>query len=124
MTDSVWLEWLLETMKSRPNGNAYVESERGIAVAKLLFDFERTNLCWRRSDEDCFWIDVQLFVKYGLSDEEIIFCAKMQAGTENYKRFKRERNEWLKNRNSENGAKRQRRDASGTRPRFSRLNGL
>ena len=84
--------WLVEVMKQRPKGNYYLDCPRGMEVGKLCIDFERDNFSWRRSDADAFWIDVQMFVKYKLTDEEIIFTMKMQPGVENYKKHADERN--------------------------------
>lgn len=84
--------WLVEVMKNRPKGNYYLDCPRGIEVGKMCIDFERDNYSWRRSDEDTFWIDVALFVKYKLSDNEIIFIMKMQAGVENYHKHAKEKN--------------------------------
>lgn len=90
--NSTFLKWLTDVMRCRPKDNYYLESERGIEVAKLCIDFERNNYDWRRSDVDTFWIDVQLFVKYKLSDNEVIFAMKMQAGVDEYKKHSPERN--------------------------------
>lgn len=87
-----WLEWLAEIMTHRPKNNAFLESPRGIEVGRLCIAFERDNFSWRRSDTDTFWIDVQLFVKYKLSDEDILFALRMQGGTENYRKHAEERN--------------------------------
>lgn len=91
--DTIWLNWLKDTLANRPaRPNRYIDSERGVEVVKLCLDFEHDNFSWRRSDEDTFWLDVQMFVKYRLSDEEILFCAKMQGGIENNKKHSEERN--------------------------------
>ena len=58
---------------------------------RLILDFEKDNFSWRRSDEDTFWIDVQLFVKYRLSNEEILKICESQPGIENYKKHSEER---------------------------------
>lgn len=87
-----YMMWLKEMMSQRPKGNMYLDSDRGIEVAKLCLAFEKENFSWRRSDEDTFWIDVQCFVKYKLTNEEIIFTMKMQPGVENYKKHSEERN--------------------------------
>lgn len=87
----MWLEWLGEVMRNRPVGNRYLDSARGVEIGKMCIGLERDNHSWRRSDTDTFWIDVQLFTKYGLSDEEVTFCMKAQAGIGNYKRHAPER---------------------------------
>lgn len=87
-----YLDWLSKTLALRPPKNYYIDSPRGVEVVKLILDFERDNFSWRRSDEDTFWIDVQLFVKYKLTNEEIIFVIKMQGGIENNKKFSQEKN--------------------------------
>lgn len=87
-----FLLWLKEIMQCRPKGNAYLESQRGIEVARLCIDFERNNYSWRRSDIDTFWIDVQLLTKYKLTDNEVCFVMKMQAGVDNYVQNSQERN--------------------------------
>lgn len=89
---SDWLEWLRETMLNRPRNNRYLDFDRGIQIGKLCIDFERGNHSWRRSDPEVFWIDIQLFVKYKLSDEDVLFVMKMQAGIGNYKEHAPERN--------------------------------
>jgi len=58
----------------------------------LLEDFERETFNWRRGDPDTFWIDVQLFTKYKLSDEDIKFVLKMQAGIDQHSNYADERN--------------------------------
>lgn len=87
----VFRQWLVGVMRNRPKGNMYLDCPRGIEVGRLCIDFERQNYSWRRSDEDTFWIDVQLFVKYKLSNEDIVFTMKMEAGVENYKKHADER---------------------------------
>ncbi len=79
-------------MTVRPKGNCYLDSERGLEIGRLCIAYERNNFNWRRSDTDTFWIDVQLFTKYKLSDDEIQFAMGMQPGIENYKRHSKERN--------------------------------
>ena len=79
-----WKVWLTQVMIHRPKNNAYLNSKRGIEVAALMLDIERDLFSWRRSDIDTFWIDVQLAVKYKLTDEEIEFICRMQPGTTNY----------------------------------------
>lgn len=89
--NAVWLKWLAETMQQRPGGD-FVNSERGIEVANIMLDFERRNLSWRRSDPETFWVDVQLFVKYNLSNDDILFALKMQPGCDTYREHADERN--------------------------------
>lgn len=89
---SVWLEWLAKVMHNRPKGNMYLDSPRGIEVAKMCLAFEKQDFTWHRSDEDTFWIDVQMFVKYKLTDEEIIFAMKQQPGVDNYRKHAAEKN--------------------------------
>lgn len=89
---SVWLEWLAKVMQSRPKGNMYLDSPRGLEVSKMCLAYEKWDFTWHRSDEDTFWIDVQLFVKYKLTDEEILFAMKQQPGVENYRKHAAERN--------------------------------
>lgn len=55
-------------------------------------NLKKKDFNWHRSDEDTFWIDIQLFVKYGLSDQDIITVCRMQPGVENYKKHSEERN--------------------------------
>lgn len=90
--DIVWLEWLDKVMKSRPSGNILLDSQRGIEGGRLCHELEKKDFNWHRSDEDTFWIDIQLFVKYGLSDQDIITVCRMQPGVENYKKHSEERN--------------------------------
>lgn len=92
LNDKVWNEWLATVMQNRPKNNRYIDSERGIEIAKLVFNFERDNFNWRRSDEDTFWVDIQLFVKYKISDDEVLFICKNQGGIENFKKHSEERN--------------------------------
>lgn len=92
LNDKVWNEWLATVMQNRPKNNRYIDSERGIEIAKIIFNFERDNFNWRRSDEDTFWVDVQLFVKYKISDDEVLFICKNQGGIENFKKHSEERN--------------------------------
>lgn len=87
-----WLEWLAQVMPTRPKNNAYLDSERGMEIGQLCFQIEREDFAWRRSDPDVFWIDVQLFTKYQLTDDEIRFICSHQAGNENYKKHSAERN--------------------------------
>lgn len=89
--DPDWGEWLCKTMPLRPKGNQYIDSKRGEEVATLCLAFERKNFSWRRSDPDTFWVDIQLFVKYGLSDDDIIFICSAQPGVNEYKEHKEER---------------------------------
>lgn len=89
--DKDWLNWLAQVMPYRPKGNAYLDSERGMEIGRVCLDFEKQNFNWRRSDPDTFWVDVQLFTKYKLSNEEVEFVLKMQAGIENHKEYADER---------------------------------
>ena len=86
-----WLKWLAAVMQNRPKGNAYLDSERGFEVGKLCIDISRELFSWRRSDIDTFWINVQLYTKYKLTDEQISFIEKMQAGIEQHKENAEER---------------------------------
>lgn len=88
----VFREWLAKVMSERPKGNMYLDSPRGVEVTKLCLAFEKQDFSWHRSDEDTFWIDVQMAVKYNLSDEEILFMMKQQPGVENYRKHAEERN--------------------------------
>lgn len=90
-TDPDWQRWLADTMSRRPRGNSYVECERGIEVGGLLLAIERGTFAWRRSDPDTFWLDVQLFVKYRLSDDDIGFIASLQPGVDQYRLHAEER---------------------------------
>lgn len=87
-----FLIWLNDTLQNCPEKNYYIRSNRGVEVTKLVLDFERDNFSWRRSDSDTFWLDIQMFVKYKLSNDEILFVCKSQPGIENYKKFAEERN--------------------------------
>lgn len=87
-----YIKWLAAVFKNRPRGNFYVESERGYEIGTLCFQLEREMFSWRRSDPDTFWIDVQLFVKYKLSDDDIRFIVKFQAGVEQNKLHADEKN--------------------------------
>ena len=89
--DSLRLKWLADVMSHRPN-NHLVNSERGIEVARMVLEFDKNNFSWRRSDPDIFWVDIQLYVKYKLSDDEILFIAKMQPGVNTYRDNAEERN--------------------------------
>lgn len=89
---SVWHEWLAKVMQNRPKGNMYLDSPRGMEVAKMCLAYEKQDFTWHRSDEDTFWIDVQMFVKYKLTDEEILFAMKQQPGVDNYRKHSEEKN--------------------------------
>lgn len=80
MTDDEYYSWLAKILSIRPKNNTYLESERGIEVAKICMNVQRKQFSWRRSDDDTFWIDVQLFTKYKLTDEEIMFALNLQPG--------------------------------------------
>lgn len=85
-------EWILKVMALKPKGSYYINCERGKEVTELALNFERDDFNWHRSDEDIFWIDIQLFVKYKLSNEEILFILKQQPGVVNYSKYAKERN--------------------------------
>ena len=87
-----WKDWLFNVMLQRPHGNSYLDCPRGIEVGQLCIDFNRNDFNWHRSDHETFWIDVQLFVKYKLSNEEILFILSSQPGCDNYRKFSEERN--------------------------------
>lgn len=87
-----WLEWLAKTMSCRPEGNMYLDSERGLEIGKLCLDLAREDFSWHRIEPDVFWVDVQLFTKYKLEDDQIRFIDRQQPGTENYKTHAKERN--------------------------------
>ena len=89
---SVWLKWLAKVMSERPKGNMYLDSPRGIEVTKMCLAYEKQDFTWHRGDEDTFWIDVQMFVKYKLTDEDILFTMKQQPGVENYRKHSEEKN--------------------------------
>ena len=74
-----WLKWLAAVMQNRPKGNTYLDSERGFDVGRLCINLNREMFSWRRSDVDTFWLDVQFYTKYKLTDEQISFIEKMQA---------------------------------------------
>lgn len=83
-------EWLAEVMARRPVNNTYLDSPRGIEVAKLMLGYDKSCPPWRRGDPDTFWVDVQLLTKYGLSDQEVMFVCKMQPGVEQYQKHSKE----------------------------------
>lgn len=89
---SVWHRWLAEVMTHRPKQNMYLDSPRGMEVTKMGIEHERKDFTWHRSDEDTFWIDIQLFVKYKLSDKEIKFIMKQQPGVDNYRKHAADKN--------------------------------
>lgn len=90
--ERVWKEWLAKVMLSKPKGNKLLDSKRGIEVTKLMLDCERKSFNWRRGDWDAFWIDVQMAVKYKLTDTEIRFMMRQQPGITNHDTHKEERN--------------------------------
>ena len=90
--DRVQAEWLNMVLINKPEGNPYLDCKRGVEVTSLMLNFELNDFNWHRGDADVFWIDVQMCVKYKLSDEEILFMMKQQPGTENYKKHSNERN--------------------------------
>lgn len=79
-------------MQGRPKHNVYVDSPRGDEVVRMVLDFERKDFNWHRSDSDTFRIDIQMFVKYKLSDSDMMFVLNQQPGTGNYKEHANERN--------------------------------
>lgn len=87
-----WNEWLAEVMTHRPQRNKYLDCKRGIEIGRLCIDIERELFSWRRSDPDTFWIDVQLFVKYKLSDSDIEFILRHQPGIGSHTANAEERN--------------------------------
>ena len=91
--DKDYYEHLAEIFKNAPTFNPknYAFTKRGIEVTELLLRHEEQQFSWRRSDPDAFWIDVQLMVKFKLSDEEILFMADVQPGINQYKLHKEER---------------------------------
>ncbi|WP_422804234.1 hypothetical protein [Streptococcus sp. FT1-55] len=90
--DNIWYEWIATVMAQKPQKNRWIDSKRGQQVTKLCLNFERDDYNWHRSDTDTFWLDVQMFVKYKLSDKEIRFILKQQPGVENYSKHSAERN--------------------------------
>lgn len=85
MPDIEWLKWLTAVMACRPKGNAYLDSPRGMEIGTLCLNLNREMFSWRRNDPDVFWIDVQLYTKYKLSDSEIEFMERTQAGVDQFK---------------------------------------
>lgn len=90
--DPVWNEWLKEVMLSRPKNSPLLDCKRGMEIGRLALDLERNNFNWRRSDVDTFWLDVQLCVKYKLSDDECLFIFELEPGVTNYKTHAKEKN--------------------------------
>ena len=90
--DNIWYEWVATVMSQKPLKNKWIDSKRGQQVTKLCLNFERDDYNWHRSDTDTFWLDVQMFVKYKLSDKEIRFILRQQPGVENYSKHEAERN--------------------------------
>ena len=89
--EDVWLQWITDVMVLLPTDSMYLNSERGIEVTKLCIDNARRDFSWRRADVDTFWIDIQMYVKYQLSDEDIAFIEKQQPGVDNYAKHSKER---------------------------------
>lgn len=85
MSDDEYYTWVAKILKIRPKGNCFLDCDRGFEVGRLCMDIQREQFSWRRSDDDTFWVDVQLFVKYGLTDEEIRFVCNLEPGLEVYK---------------------------------------
>ena len=90
--DNIWYEWIATVMAQKPQKNRWIDSKRGQEVVKMCINFERDDYNWHRSDTDTFWLDVQMFVKYKLSDKEIRFILRQQPGVENYSKHKADRN--------------------------------
>ena len=90
--DNIWYERVATVMSQKPLKNKWIDSKRGQQVTKLCLNFERDDYNWHRSDTDTFWLDVQMFVKYKLSDKEIRFILRQQPGVENYSKHEAERN--------------------------------
>lgn len=90
--DEVWSGWIADVMSQKPKDNRWIDSKRGREVVKLCINFERDDYNWHRSDTDTFWLDIQMFVKYKLSDKEIRFILKQQPGVKNYTAHSAERN--------------------------------
>ena len=88
--DDMWKEWVANVMAIKPKSNL-LDSKRGVEVTKLCISYERQDFNWHRSDIVTFWIDVQMFVKYKLSDKEIRFILQQQPGLENYTKHSEER---------------------------------
>lgn len=92
ITDTIWADWLATVMSIRPNNNDYLDSARGTEVTKLCLDIEREDFNWHRSDTNTFWLDIQMFVKYKLDNDEIRFICKQQPGVDNHSKHSKERN--------------------------------
>lgn len=84
MSNIEWLEWLTAVMACRPKGNELLDSDRGVEIGRLLALNEEME-SWRRNDPDVFWIDVQLYTKYKLSDAEIKTIERSRPRVEQYK---------------------------------------
>lgn len=84
-------EWLAEVMQSRPKANEYLDSDRGMEIGKLCIDLNRETFAWRRADPDVFWLDVQLYTKYKLSDGQVEFLETFEPGVEQFKKHSQER---------------------------------
>lgn len=89
--DDIWYDWIATVMAQKPQNNRWIDSKRGQQVTKLCLNFERDDYNWHRSDTDTFWLDVQMFVKYKLSDKEIRFILRQQPGIQNYSKHSDER---------------------------------
>ena len=87
-----WKNWLWDVLSQQPKGNPYLCSPRGIEITNICLNYERDDFNWHRSDADTFWLDVQLFTKYALSDEEILMILRSQPGCDNFKEHSAERN--------------------------------
>lgn len=86
--------WLMKVLQNRPASNTYLDSERGIEVAKFMLDVEKTNYPFMRNDPEIFWIDVQLSVKYKLTNEEIKHICLNHCGFDTAKAHRKEVNAW------------------------------
>ena len=89
--EKIWKEWLAEVVLRKPKNNKILESSRGIQLTKLALKIEHEDVNWHRSDIDTFWIDIQMAVKYKLTDREFKFICKQQPGIDNYARHSDER---------------------------------
>lgn len=89
--EDVWGNWLMQIISCQPKNNKLIESPRGSEVLAIVLEEEKRAFNWRRSDLDTFWIDVQMYVRYGLEDNEIRFICRQQPGIKSYDRHGEER---------------------------------
>ena len=89
--EAIWLDWMLRALSNKPKNNALLESERGREITKIAFEEEKIAFNWRRSDCDTFWIDVQMFIYYGFSDNNVRFVIRYQPGIWHYEAYAEER---------------------------------